>query len=381
ETDGSWKTPQKGITEGAVNRYKDHVLRTTAYIAWALAEAGDSQTMAQRLSGAFDYIVRNVGDEKDPYSLAICANALVAGKHKDAQKVMAQLDELKQIKGNTVYWSSPSEGVTLSRGNVLDIETTALAAYAFMKAQYGIPTAHKALGWLVEQKDSLGNWHSTQATIYTFRALLLGIDAGGVVDKLNVTVAANGTLAKELEITKENSDVFQLISLRDMVKKGKNMVALETAGEGNVAYQIVSTHYVPWGEKPKVVTKAITIDVDYDATTLKQKDLLTCSVTVKYNRQGIAGMTIVDLGIPPGFTAEPGTFELLKDKGIIESYSITGRQVILYIDEIVSGKPLIFDYSLRAKYPVKVQAPSTKVYQYYEPEVRDETGPVGLTVI
>ena len=91
-------------------------------------------------------------------------------------------------------------------------------------------------------------------------------------------------------------------------------------------------------------------------------------------------MTIVDLGIAPGFEVQPVAFEALKKNGLIERYSMTGRQVIIYLRELKSGAPFTFDYTLRAKYPVKVKTPKSTVYQYYEPELRDEAPPVELEV-
>jgi hypothetical protein len=215
------------------------------------------------------------------------------------------------------------------------------------------------------------------------RALLTGAGpAGSVEGEMHVTVAANGQVARELTITQETSDVYRLISLRDMVQPGKNTVTLETAGKGSLAYQIVATHYLPWPReaKPAAGEEPMTIDVRYDTTDLKAEDLLTCRATVRYNQPGTANMTIVDLGVPPGFEIVPDAFQALKDKGVIARYSMTGRQVILYFETIEGGKPVEFTYRLRAKFPVKVKTPPSAVYQYYEPEVRGEAQPVELIV-
>jgi hypothetical protein len=213
------------------------------------------------------------------------------------------------------------------------------------------------------------------------RALLAGTGhVGGVEGKLTVTITANGKVAKELAITEATSDVFHLVSLRPFVATGKNLVALEAAGEGNLAYQIVARHYVPWRGPAVAVKEPLEIDVAYDATTVKQDQMLGCRVTVRYNRPGIAKMTIVDLGIPPGFQVQTAAFQALKDRGVIERYSVTGRQVILYFSEIHSGRPVVFDYRLKAKFPVRAKTPVSTAYQYYEPEVRAEAVPVQLTI-
>jgi len=176
--------------------------------------------------------------------------------------------------------------------------------------------------------------------------------------------------------------VFRLISLRHLVNPGRNTVVLEPSGKGNLAYQIVGVHYEPWADsgEPPAQQPPLTIDVAYDTTTLKKNDTLGVNVTVAYHDEGNADMTLVDLGIPPGFQVLPEYFQGLKDEGLIERFNITGRQVTLYFRQIENGKPVQFEYELKAKYPVKAKAPKSVAYQYYEPEVRAEAAPVELLV-
>ncbi len=68
------------------------------------------------------------------------------------------------------------------------------------------------------------------------------------------------------------------------------------------------------------------------------------------------------------------------EAGRIERYSVTPGQVILYFREIRNEEPVDFAYELRAMYLLRVQAPSSSVYAYYEPSLRDETAPVLLSV-
>ncbi len=378
--DGSWESGRRAILEGAANNFQDQVLRTTAYVAWALAESLEDAA-EQRLLKAMDYVARHGPDQNDPYTLALCANTLVAGKHSRANSLLEKLGELKVVEGEKAHWTSAAEGVTHSRGRVLDIESTALAACAYIRGNYDFATINQALAWLVEMKDPRGTWHSTQATVLAMRALLAGTGpAGRTQGETHVTVTANGKVGKELTITPETGDVFHLVSLREFIQEGGNTVALEAAGESNLAYQIVATHHLPWREERVRPEKEISIDLGYDTTELGANDILTCRVSVRFNRLGTARMTIIDLGIPPGFEVITDAFEDLKKNGRIERYSTTGRQVILYLRELPGRTPFDFAYSLRAKYPVKVKTPPSQVYQYYEPDLRDEADPVELTV-
>ena len=74
---------------------------------------------------------------------------------------------------------------------------------------------------------------------------------------LSIAVIANGKEAKKIKITPETSDVFRLISLRHLVKTGQNKVTLEPSGKGNLAYQIVAVHYLPWRDRSEEHTSEL----------------------------------------------------------------------------------------------------------------------------
>ena len=376
--DGAWQPDPGGIAEGAINAMQGAKLRTTAYLAWALAETGQADV---RLNRALDYLVANAAAEADNYTLGLCANALVAAQRPEAKDFLKRLVAVKTEKDKLVHWTSGGQGATFSRGNTLAIETTAVIAQALLKARAHTNAAHGALAWLIEQKDSRGTWHSTQATVHAMRALLAGTEAGGGAEQdLAIAVIANGKEARQVKITPETSDVYRLISLRQLVQPGRNTVSLEPTAKANLAYQIVAVHYQSWSGEPVPPEEPLTIEVTYDRHTLTAGDTLGVDVALQYNRPGTANMTLVDLGIPPGFAVMPEFFTALKEKGVIEKFTTTGRQVTLYFRELKSGQPVEFAYQLRAKFPVKAKTPRSVAYQYYEPELRAEVSPVQIVV-
>jgi hypothetical protein len=91
-------------------------------------------------------------------------------------------------------------------------------------------------------------------------------------------------------------------------------------------------------------------------------------------------MVIVDLGIPPGFTADPGDFAEMVAAKKIEKFSMTARQVTLYLGDVKPGDVRLFEYGLRPKYPIKAKAPAAVAYEYYTPANRAAANPVELTV-
>jgi hypothetical protein len=88
----------------------------------------------------------------------------------------------------------------------------------------------------------------------------------------------------------------------------------------------------------------------------------------------------VDLGIPPGFTADAGDFAEMVGAKRVQKFSLTSRQATLYLGDVKPGDELQFKYSLRPKYPVKAQSPESTAYEYYTPADRAVAAPVELVV-
>ena len=382
EGDGTWKPTRGGIAEGAINNFQqgeEATLRATAYITWAVAQAGGKKG----LDKSFDFLAQKADGSEDAYTLALIANAfLAADRKKEGVEVLKQLSKLKTEEDGVVYWKATGSGLTYGRGDAFSIETTALIAQAMMNAPIQIDTAHKALAWLISQRDGGGTWHSTQATVQAMRALLLGAGSVGQVEgEVNVRISANGQETNSLQINEENQDVFHLVSLTELVRDGKNDLVLTSDAKANLAYQIVGVHYAPRTGQGNEPEQILEIETEYSTTELAASDLLTVKVLLRYNRPESAPMTLVDLGIPPGFEIEADSFQKLIANKTIERFEPKGRQVTLYFESIPGGgENLTFEYQLRAKFPVKAQAPASVAYQYYEPEVRDESEPVTLTV-
>src|SRR5207245_6691309 len=131
----------------------------------------------------------------------------------------------------------------------------------------------------------------------------------------------------------------------------KNEVKLELNGEKNRMYQVVGRHFEPW-KKEEVKKPLLDVSVDYDRTSLSTADILRAKATLKYNGEVPTYMVIVDLGIAPGFVIDAGDFAEMVAAKKIEKFTVTQRQVTLYIGDVKKGDVKTFEYSLKPKYPV-----------------------------
>ncbi len=376
--DGSWKPSEGGIAEGAINKFQNDVLRMTAYATWALVA---TEYKGPATAKAVDYLEKNMDKALDNYTLAMLANAFVLHDKNGATAaaLIRQLLDKKAEEEGLIYWPMKDETPTFGRGESGVIEATALACQALLRYGKHPAIVSKVNDYLVKKKDPNGTWHSTQATIQALKALLMSIKEATQEVQGTIHLSINGKEAAVLKIDRTNSDILQLVDLKSQTVEGENTVKLTIEGEGSMFYQVVGRHYLPYREL-HVGKEPMSIDVAYDKTELAVNDTVQCKVAVTNNRPAAAKMVIVDLGLPPGFTVLTEDLNDLVEKGVMEKYSLTGRQIIVYLREVPADKPVVLKYRLMARFPIKAKAAKSVAYEYYDPSVRDEAAPQEILV-
>jgi hypothetical protein len=381
--DGTWSNI--GATHGeTITRMGDPKLLLTSYVTWSLLESGVKSPQVKK---SIEFIRDHVKDAENAYILALAANALASWDAKDDSthealtKVLQKLEKQKRDMPEWKAVSFPAGGQSLSyaRGDSLTVETTALAVLAMIKNGQFPNAVNPALTYLIKSKDPQGTWGSTQATILALKALVAA--AGGPKQKgaAAFTVLVNGKETSKGEVNEENADVMQQFDLTAHLRPGPNEVTLEVKGETGLMYQVVGRHFEPWGPK-EPAAPLFDVAVDYDRTKLSTKDLLRAKATVKYNGKEPTFMVIVDLGIPPGFTVDAGDFAEMVGAKKVQKFSVTARQVTLYLGDVKPGSTQVFEYTLKPKYPIKAKTPPAVAWEYYTPANRAAAAPVELTV-
>jgi hypothetical protein len=380
--DGSWKPDNNFINEGATNRYNSDAVRITAYIAWALETTGYQGEAVDRAS---KFVQSHASGKADAYTLAVLANfAVDYGKDREfTRQAMESLLNARTEKDEKVWWSAEETSV-YSTGTSASVETTGLSAQALLKWGQAAGTTRKALSYLTAKKDASGTWGSTQATIMALRALLLASEKGSVDVLGNVEILLDGKPATQLKLTAENSELFHQFVYKDIEQASATQVEVRFEGKGNLGYQVVGQYFVPW--EGKEADEPLSIAVQYDRTHLAQDDIATTTATVRNNLNKSANMVMVDLGIPPGFDLLSEDLQDFLEKsagqksGRLQKFSLTATQAILYFDSFASGETVTLRFRLRAKYPMRVKTFSSRVYEYYDPEVKSVARPVELEI-
>jgi uncharacterized protein YfaS (alpha-2-macroglobulin family) len=379
QPDGTW------LEQGYSEHWRvDAQLPTTAYITWALIEAGYQNT--SEVDRAIAYLREFALQEEDAYGLALIANALTTYDPHDGmtRAVLDKLYGMRIEEGDTVYWQNSQASFMGATGDSGSVETTALAATAFMRAAAYPDAVSGALAALVQSKDSWGTWSTTQATILSLKALLLATETTGTASEpATVRVNLNKEQTQEITIDPSNADVVHLVTFdQGFSPTGANRLQLDVEGGGNLMYQVTTSYYLPWDKIPVTpeAVELIDIELAYDRIELAVNDTVTVDVGVKLNQEGVVKMALIDLGVPPGFTVLSEDLSRLVEQRLIARYELTGRQIIIYLENFSSDQPLRFSYRLRARFPMRAQTPPSSVYDYYNPTEQTTQAPLQVVV-
>lgn len=373
-SDGSWSL------DAPMNTW--HQLQSnlplTAYVAWCLLETGYRGSKADR---AVRYVEQNWPSAKDPYVLALAANALVQADSSEAPRALARLESMATRRGGQASWDTSLQGLACSRGRTADIEATAMAALALARGRRPA-LLDEALTYLVRSKGPHGGWYTTQSTILALKALTEGGKRPKIDAPIAVALRVNGTpVEKAFEpITGATAETMQQAAISALLRPGENVIELESASEVPLTYQIASRHFLPWDRVPPAEAPPVEIETKYDKTRMSLKDELRCDVSVKF-RGPPSFMLIVDLGIPAGFVPASDDFEALVENGTIEKFTTTGRQVTLYFGRVNPGQEFRFGYRLRPRFALRTTPPPSRAYEYYSPDSSGFSSSVPLEVV
>ena len=377
QADGHWAPPadRPFYTGGSVS---GDAFQATAFIAWALLHSNLQPTAVVQ---AISYLTSHLSDAEGTFAKALLAVLLSRYPDADQQELASLRQELAGLgeaqPDGSVAWTTQSGGSLYNYGGPANIETTALAVLALAPdSRYG-DLATKGIAYLVSQKDALGNFGSTQATVFAFKALMSRPQSS--VDG-TVTIFLGGQQVAQVAVTPDTSDIFRVVDLKNILSADDNQVELLFSGQGNPTFQVVGLWYVPWDSVPAEEPGPLTINVDFDRTELSVNDTILVNVTVENTTAGYLPMVIVDLGTPPGFQPVSEDLDALKDDGTIADSEITDRQVIVYTNGLGANDMLRFSYRIQATMAFSGQGEGNRVYTYYTPEVTAYQAPIAVTV-
>ncbi|NVB85215.1 MAG: hypothetical protein HOV81_43015 [Kofleriaceae bacterium] len=348
---------------------------TNAYIMWALAEARRTKGMDTELAA-----VKKLGDStKDPYLLALVANAAILEKMPEAGGFVKKLVALQDKDGS---FPGAKESITMSGGESLTIETTALATLALIKASPNSEyesQIRRAVDWTNAKRGGFGQWSNTQATILGLKAMTAYTEYAKQMQASGAaTLVINGQPAGTIAFEKGRKDALVWDDLAGKLKPGKNTIEIKLDSAAALPYSIAVEYRSARPDSDPDAKVNVSTQLAKDTVKLGEGVKLRARIENK-TADGLP-MTLARVGIPGGLTFQTWQLKELRDKGVIDFYETRPREVILYWRALAPSAKKDVDLDLIAATPGAYEAPATSAYLYYTAEDKTWVAPVKVTV-
>ncbi|HMI92528.1 MAG TPA: alpha-2-macroglobulin family protein, partial [Polyangiales bacterium] len=350
---------------------------TSAYVTWALSEAGRAQALDKEL--AFS---KKIGlESKDPYMVALATNTWlnVAPGDADSKRMTDRLAEKQDKNGS---FPGAAQSITMSGGESLAIETTSLATLALIKASQNGEyegQVRLAVDWLDKHRGGYGEWGSTQGTVLALKALTAyaahtrQTQASGTA-----TVYVNGKQVGEIQFEKGRREPLDFSGIAPALRAGKNTIEIKLASEATMPYSVAIEYRAA---RPQSSPKAtIGIETSLAKKTVKMGEGIKLHARISNETDKGQPMTIARIGLPGGLTFQTWQLKELKDKGTIGFYETRQREVIVYLRDMKPSATVDVDFDLMATVPGQYVGPATSAYLYYTDEHKSWVAPVRVTV-
>ena len=350
---------------------------TNAYIMWALAEAKRTGGLTKELA-----MQTTLGGEtRDPYLLALATNTNLAAAPK-APAGAAMAKRLVGLQAKDGSFTGAKETITMSGGDSLTIETTALAVLALLKASPNSEyeaQIRAGVDWLNGKRGGYGSWGNTQATILGLKALTAYTEhARQMASPGSATLIVNGKDAGTIKFDKGRRDALVWDDLAGKLAPGKNTIEVRLEGNASLPYSVaISYRSASPASSPR--TK-IAMTTQLLATKAKMGEGVTLRTHVENTTNAGIPMTLARVGIPGGMVFQTWQLKELRDKGLIDFYETRPREVILYWRAMAPGAKKDVDINLLAAVPGTYEAPASSAYLYYTAEDKTWTKPVSVTI-
>src|SRR6185295_11918846 len=117
--------------------------------------------------------------------------------------------------------------------------------YAMLQAPSPkIDRVDRSIAFLIANKDSFGNWYSTQATILSLKALLGYGEKAGQKVRGTALAFVDGREVARVKVAPD-IEALQVIDLPPATIPGAHKVEVRFEGSGQIAYQIVNRWWEP----------------------------------------------------------------------------------------------------------------------------------------
>ncbi len=341
------------------------------------------------LERGFSRLCDSAAQNQVPASLTQMASAaFAAGDQSLGLSLAERLLQCAVHKGDWVYWE-PGDRLSFgSWGRAARIELTAQVLMALLQGsavsdQPLLPdnVLKSALLFLFENRDRFHVWWSTQATVRVLEVLLaarerLHLDQPSLAP---TRVLLNGQELPAQDFgTADQQGMVTAPIPASALKDGSNLLEMEFPGAGGALVQWTADYFVPWTQEElgrrTVSNEDLAFTVRYEPTRLRLGDSVHCHVRIERSQKSW-GMLIVEIGLPPGAEVDRTSLDAQK---AVYRYEVAPDRVTTYVWPLEGEYG--FEFTFRPRYPAQAVAPSSRVFDYYNPEASLNLAPVAFQV-
>ena len=371
--DGKGGFQREGHAYHDFGRISDDILN--AYTVYALAEAGFTDVKKE-----FETSYKKAMDTKDPYMLAMMANA--AYKLNETQKADDAMATLVSKQDKNGSWTGLTHSITYSQGQSLTVETTSLSILAILKTQgKNASTLTNAVQYLVGSRGGSGVFSSTQGTILALKALTEYAKASKKTNESGtVEIYVDGKKAADRSYKAGEKGAIVVDGMEEFIKgEGKHDVKVKYVGvKTPLPYSVSMT----WNTTLPVNDVACAIDLKTKLATqtanVGETVRMTATITNRKNEEVPSTMAII--GIPAGFTVQPWQLKELQEKKVFDYYEIVGNNIAVYYRGLDAKAVKEINLDLKAEMPGEYDAPASSAYLYYTNEFKTWSGLNKVTI-
>jgi uncharacterized protein YfaS (alpha-2-macroglobulin family) len=294
---------------------------TNGYIVWALTESGQKQ-----IDKEVELVVDLGRKSDDPYVIALAAaSAVNYGQKQAGVELLKKLAGKQQADG---HLTGTQGSITRSGGISLDVETTALAALAWLKLPEFSAQANKAIDWIVKNRQGVGGFGSTQGTILALKALVAHAKANRAAEAGELIIKRDGAELGRAKFAAGAKETIEVAGLAEKLQAGDNPLALELTGQNRMPYAVSVEYRTRTPASQEACPVRLTTKLDAAKVSAGGTVGLTAKLTNTADQA--QPMTIAILGIPGGTRPRADQLEELKKNGTIDYFELRPREIVCY---------------------------------------------------
>ncbi|XP_031630826.1 CD109 antigen-like isoform X2 [Contarinia nasturtii] len=338
----------------------------TAYVLAAFLEDRSKSTMYQNvINKAIDYVARNLEGSDDLYSLAVAAYALQLANHNSKNYILQTFDLKSKRKDDKKWWEKPvpeadTKNIWYTKPNSVNVEITSYGLLALLEAGY-YSDALPVIRWLVNQRNELGGFQSTQDTFVGLRALAKYAEStSNNYNNVQVRYKYEGG-ESQINVNGDNGLIQQINDLPNDVRQ----VNVTATGRGFALLQLTYKYNINvTGAWPR-----FTLDPQPNKNSHQDYLHLTvCTSFVSIGNETKSNMAVMEVQFPSGFTADLDTLPSLEvSENVMKVETKNGDTiVVIYFDHLTRKELCPTLDAFRTQKVAKQRPAAVTIYDYYD---------------